>query len=481
VIKINAGNMNTFHKSCGTTNGLTNTPNKSTSGIMPDNGHFDPVCGGGERHSWMHPRFIGYNHWSNKYKWSGDPDLLIIEHGNDQGVAGWHQYQIHGSGCTPVYTKNYDIGTTNKPVKYYETTLLYGCTNLNTDLIDDCACPITVSGKVKHQVNMTATSQSRGGCMMQSSKFEGKLEEMSNAILIKQNLRKKDVTLTAIDAGQANTYTNSSFTVNNQFYYDLIGFVKTTVQATATAIATGGSSLLIDTNLTKAIRMGIDLAATKPAYATSVNNSNTLNLVDKDFFFELYPNERATVQLNNISHYELYGDNYGNAHLTSVRNFLVALYSDAYEDNICCNPAFMTCAQVGFGADKNYIFNQINQGNNNKGIDYSADNQSMYWGEEDFDFTCSRIRIVYKRTDNNKKDLSPNINFINREIEFKNLPKGKYQFTITNLLGQNIFVKSIDIEELNGTIQFDYLPKGFIIFNLKNDSVNLSKKVNYEY
>jgi hypothetical protein len=77
--------------------------------------------------------------------------------------------------------------------------------------------------------------------------------------------------------------------------------------------------------------------------------------------------------------------------------------------------------------------------------------------------------------------LSPNINFINREIEFKNLPKVKYQFTSTNLLGQNIFVKSIDIEELNGTIQFDYLPKGFIIFNLKNDSVNLSKKVNYEY
>ena len=474
-ITLDGGKLSYWHQTAA---------NKSILGIMPEDFHNNPNTGGGDRPGWLPKNGIGYNPYSFNTQ-SGN--VKIGRSGSNQGVGGWDMIrsQVDYSTCSHYFehTQKYGDTTPMSAINYYETTINYGCADFLTELAANCACPIPVQGRVMHRVTLAASSATQRVCapFFQSSKHAGKLSHGALAYYGKVNQVTNDGEVKMLDAGQAQATTASSFSINKDFLYKLKKLTIETAKAVAAAI---GGQPVIDTSLKDLIDQGLGLATTRFSYDTSVTSNSLVTIIDKSFNFFLYPNDEATVRLDNHTNFFVKGENAGWTELVLGKDFMVGLWSGAYKSNVCCRPPFIGVTHIGMPQQKNSIYTNLTpKGGNQERWDYDPLNHVHRWGMYNSSF-CDPVMdiMVVPKSLGKQEDKQPQLIFKGNGFEYKNLTKGDYNFTLYSISGKVLDNQTINLSEPNGYIQLSLSAKSgeIILIELSGQNHRFTKKVKYE-
>lgn len=483
VIDIGNGELGYHHK---------DARNFSTAGIMPKDVLYDNITGvqlsGGLR--WGGANDIGGNTFDKTLR--NDNDIKYVFDGNDNGPGGWYRYRsiVNYGDCSPYYEGGNSQGDTalGTSTLYFQNAISYHCYDANTELRKDCACPITLIASAKHKVEMSANSNAQKNCsvlQVQSSFHRGTLTESSLATLTKINFETaENVLFKPLDVGRASVASDAFSQLNLAVLPKISSLVRNAIK-TFILITGGGSSGgngstggKIDSALIGLVDSVIGLASTKFSYDTVRSLNVNSMLVDVSYPFQLYPNEEATLRLDNFHNASYSGENAGGTTLQSGRSFMCGFISNASKNNLCCHPAFATATHVGMQMEQNAFFNRVvTKGGNN--APWNSNASCGLWGGNYFGLCGDTGTYVAYKVARVKNTYLPCIDYMgNAQIRLSNFSEGVHSISVYSYDGKMLERNFVTIEkdkELIAPIgNYTQIP---VIIRVESNNYHINKKI----
>jgi hypothetical protein len=461
--------------------------NKSKDGIMPSDVQNPSKEGGGLR--WGGPNDIGGNTFDKTLR--NDNDIRYIFDGNDNGPGGWYRYRsiVNHGDCSPVFESGSSQGdtATGTSTLYFQNAISYHCYDANTELRKSCACPVTIIAAAKHKVDMSAISIVQGNCnpLNIGSRFHrGSLTEASIATFSKINFETaENVLFKPLDVGRASVASDATSLFNLAVLPKISSLVRNSIKTGAlvgAAIAGSGNTnwTQLDSALAGLVDSAIGLASSKFSYDTVRSLNVSSMLVDVSYPFQLYPNEEATLRLDNF-HNALYsGESGGGTTLQSSRSFMCGFISNASRNNLCCHPAFATATHVGMQMEQNAFLNRIGPKGGNTST-WSTNASCVLWGGNYFGLCGDTGTYVAYKVARSKNVYTPCIDYIgNYQLRLSNFLEGVHSVSVYSYDGKMLERSFVAIEKDKEAIaSFGNYTNVPVIIKVESNNYHINKKI----
>jgi hypothetical protein len=335
---------------------------------------------------------------------------------------------------------------------------------------------------------MSAISIVQGNCnpLNIGSRFHrGSLTEASLATFSKINFETaENVLFKPLDVGRASVASDATSLFNIAVLPKISSLIRNAIKtyilikgggSTGGSGATGG---LIDSALIGLVDSAISLASTKFSYDTvrSLNVSSVL--VDVSYPFQLYPNEEATLRLDNFHNAQFSGENAGYTSLQSSRSFMCGFISNASRNNLCCHPAFATATHVGMQMEQNAFFNRIMSKGGNTSA-WSTNANCALWGGNYYGLCGDTGTYVAYKVARAKNVYTPCIDYIgNYQLRLSNFLEGVHSVSVYSYDGKMLERNFVTIEkDKEATAPIGNYTNIPVIIKVESNNYHINKKI----